>query len=80
MGAGSDVWQWILTDWVQSAKYDENHSKPVPRILKSWLSRWNSMFGSVVSKAADKCKRVRRETFPALTIFRSAVSVLCPGR
>jgi len=28
MGDGSGVWQWILTDWVQFARYDENHSKP----------------------------------------------------
>ena len=34
------------------------------------------MLRSVVSKAADKCKRASRETFPALNIFRSAMSVL----
>ena len=44
------------------------------------------MLWSIVSKAADKSKKASRETIPAskerraLTIFRGAVSVLCPSR
>ena len=44
------------------------------------------MLWSIVSKAADKRKRASRERLPlsierrrSLTVFRSAVSVLCPG-
>ena len=43
MGAGSEVWQWILTDCVRFVRYDENHSKAVPCIPKSRRSRWSNM-------------------------------------
>ena len=33
--AGSEVWQWMLTDWVRVLAYDENRSKAVPCSLKS---------------------------------------------
>ena len=29
MGAGSDLWQYILTGWARFIRYDENHSKAV---------------------------------------------------
>ena len=44
MGAGSEVWQWILTDCVRFVRYDENHSKAVPCIPKSRRSRWSNMY------------------------------------
>ena len=68
-------------------KVDENNSKAIPCVPKTWWSRWNNMLWSILSKAADKSKRASRETFSSskerrrsITILRSAVWVLCSHR
>ena len=34
--AGSELWQWILTDRVRFVSCNEKHSKAVPSFPKSW--------------------------------------------
>ena len=36
----SEVWQWILRDWMWFVRYVRNNSKAMPCIPKSWWSRW----------------------------------------
>ena len=78
-----EMWSLTMTDCVVFVREEENQESAVPEMPYMCWSLSRSIQWSIVSKAAERSKSVRRETLPessarrmSFVILRRAVSVL----
>jgi hypothetical protein len=63
IGEGRVAWESMTTDWDRSERYEERSLRAEPEIPKVDVSLERRILWSIVSKAAERSKRTRAETF-----------------